>query len=268
MTELENIGKLAATASELLDAIRGGEIANMKAEHVQVLQDFITAYNAKINEFTQQKGEALNQFNQEKAQAFAAADSQLQQRRAAVDAVLADLAGHTIHNVHYYDGVLHTKSSLALKADPADEVNSEWVQVPYPADRLGYLNYPSPNALTMIYLKKALSYHGGYPDYVTDKSRSTYQFVVANSSASSAQINQEIESKSLVIRNFGGWNDCALSGEIHTLQIGDLHAYKSLWVRAVNIGYKAGEVPQNIEQFGGNCAFAVDKVINYPRIAK
>ena len=31
MTELENIGKLAATASELLNAIRGGVIANMKA---------------------------------------------------------------------------------------------------------------------------------------------------------------------------------------------------------------------------------------------
>lgn len=268
MTELENIGKLAATASELLNAIRGGEIANMKAEHTQTLEEFVTAYNAKINEFTQQKGEALNQFNQEKAQAFAAADSQLQSRRAAVDKVLADITGQTQHNTHYYDGAIHSKSSLTVKADPSDETKSEWQRVPYPADNLGFYCYSSVTALTKIYLKRALAYHGGYPDFVTDKSYSRIEFIIANEEATSEKINQEIASKGIVNPSFGGWSNNSACGDINVINIAGLHPYRVLWVRFVNSGYKAGEVPQNIEQFGGNATFAVDKVINYPRIAK
>ena len=70
MTELENIGKLAATASELLDAIRGGEIANMKAEHVQVLEDFDTAYKKAISDFGTEKTQKLNEFNNQKTSAL------------------------------------------------------------------------------------------------------------------------------------------------------------------------------------------------------
>ncbi|RZQ54922.1 hypothetical protein C1E23_01155 [Pseudoalteromonas phenolica] len=273
MTELENIGKLAATASELLNAIRGGEIANMKAEHTQTLEEFVTAYNAKINEFTQQKGEALNQFNQEKAEAFAAADSQLQSRRAAVDAVLGDLAGHVEHRIHYYDGILHTKVSLGLKADPSDETVSEWVRVPFPSDELGFLNYSLISKKTMIYLKRASSNDGGYPDYNVDQSNTKFQFIIANSAATSEQINQKVDSDGLSNRYFGSWSSIATSGEINCIHINGLHPYQCLWVRAVNVkaensAYKGPYIPQNVEQYGGFPTFAVDKVINYARIAK
>ena len=75
MTELENIGKLAATASELLNAIRGGEIANMKAEHAQTLEAFVTAYNKEITDFGTEKTQKLSGFATEAQQVIASVES-------------------------------------------------------------------------------------------------------------------------------------------------------------------------------------------------
>lgn len=268
MSDIQDITSVVQSASSLLDDIRGGAIARMKAQHEESMQQFGTGRQGALSAFGTEKDQAINAFNQEKAAKLSQADSELAGRRAAVDAVLGDLAGHTIRSTHYYDGVLHTKASIGIKADAADNTVSEWIKVPYPSDQLGCLSYSNQNALTMLYLKRAYSYDGGYPEYTTDKSRTSYQFIVANEVATSELINQEIISRNLEVKRYGGWNNCSVSGEIHTLQIGSLHGYKCLWVRAVNIPYRDGETPQNIEQFGGNAAFAVDKVINYPRIAK
>ena len=90
MTGLENIGNLAATASELLDAIRGGEIANMKAEHVQVLEEFETAYNQAISNFNTEKNQKLNEFNNQKTSALNDLASRANNVIANVESYLAD----------------------------------------------------------------------------------------------------------------------------------------------------------------------------------
>lgn len=261
MTELENIGKLAATASELLDAIRGGEIANMKAEHAQTLEDFVTAYNAKINEFTQQKGEALNQFNQEKAQAFAAADSQLQSRRAAVDAVLADVSANTDMFVHFYGDDWHSKSSLGITADPADNTISEWVKVP----GYGYA-YGAEKTKASVIMKRCYSASGGYPDFVTDKSRTFMQFVLASIDATSAEINERLAQLDLQCRRAGSWSNTSLTAGAQVVRPVGRSTFMNLFVRFVNVSAVDGEAPQEIVEFGGNARFIAHKVINFHNV--
>ena len=261
MTELENIGKLAATASELLNAIRGGEIANMKAEHTQTLEEFVTAYNAKINEFTQQKGEALNQFNQEKTQALLAADSQLQSRRAAVDAVLADVTANTNHYVHHFDKTFHSQSSLNIPIDPNDETKTQWLKVP--SDSIGKHGFAVQGKKTMVVLPRAYVRPGGYPDYQTDTSMNCIEFILANYNATSEQINAEIASKNLVIQYDGEWGDGSSTRNIPCIHISGLHNYKSLYVRFVSKNYTQNKPPQNVIEYGGNPSFCVDRVINF-----
>ncbi|MEQ3511953.1 hypothetical protein ABMY35_01090 [Pseudoalteromonas sp. BZB3] len=267
-SNLENLGFLAADVRKLLDAIRGGLIADMKTEQVQILEGFETAYNAALSAFTQQKGEALNQFNQERAEAFAAADSQLQQRRAAVDAVLADLHGHAYQRALYFDGHLHTKLSLGIQADQLDNTISEWVKVPSGLNGIGDESYLSEyDNLTVLHLKRAHILPGGYPDHVTDHSITRFQFVVANTVASSAQINTEIQRRGLVVGNVGGWDFATKTAEINVLKIAELHPSQTLFVRLVNTPYVDGTEAQEITAFGGVCSFSVDKVINYPRVS-
>ena len=91
-TTLENLGALAAQSRQLLDAVRGGEIADMKAEHVQVLAEFATAYNEAIAGFETQYGEKLTEFNQEKAQKFAETDTKLQEYQGRVETILGEAA--------------------------------------------------------------------------------------------------------------------------------------------------------------------------------
>ena len=261
MTELENIGKLAATASELLNAIRGGEIANMKAEHVQVLEDFETAYNAKINEFTQQKGEALNQFNQEKAQAFAAADSQLKSRRAAVDAVLTDVSANTNMFVHHFDQTVHSQSSLNIPIDPNDETKTQWLKVP--TDSMGKHGAAVPSKKTMVVLPMAYVRPGGYPDYETDTSVNRMEFILANFDATSEQINAEIASRNIILQDVGSWGNGAATRNIPCIHIHGQHSYKALYVRFVSKNYAKNQPAQNVIDYGGNPSFCVDRVINF-----
>ena len=120
MTELENIGKLAATASELLNAIRGGEIANMKAEHEQALQDFVTAHEAKTAEFTAQKAQALSDFATKKDDVFLG----VAQKAAAVfDEIAAHLATSLDRQTH----IRLTKNQVLL-ANPAGDFPADWSQ--------------------------------------------------------------------------------------------------------------------------------------------
>lgn len=268
MNDIPQITELVEVGHELIDDYRGGAVARMKAEHEQTLQTLETEKQEALGLFVSDKNQALDAFNQEKSAAFAKADSELSGRRAAVDAVLGDLSGHVIHKTHYYDSAIHSKNSLGLIADPSDETVSEWVKVPISADLPGWAATSLSNKLTVIYLKRALSYNGGYPEYVTDKSRSLLQFAVASIGATSEHINQELAAKELTLSKFGGWNNGTSSGEVHTLQIAGLNSYKCLWVRAINIPYQDGEIAQNIEQFGGNCSFSVDKVVNFTNIAK
>lgn len=118
MTELENIGKLAATASELLNAIRGGEIANMKAEHVQVLQDFETAYNKAISDFATEKTQKLSEFNNQKTSAL----NDLANR---ADAVIANVEAHLSASIDRQTHIRLTKNQ-ALHSNPEGNFPLNW----------------------------------------------------------------------------------------------------------------------------------------------
>ena len=118
MTELENIGKLAATASELLNAIRGGEIANMKAEHVQVLEDFETAYNKAISDFDTEKAQKLSEFNNQKTSAL----NDLANR---ANAVIAKVESQLSTFVDAQSHVRLTKNQ-ALRPNDANTFPANW----------------------------------------------------------------------------------------------------------------------------------------------
>ncbi|TMO53092.1 hypothetical protein [Pseudoalteromonas phenolica] len=118
MTELENIGKLAATTSELLNAIRGGEIANMKAEHVQVLQDFETAYNKAIADFGTEKTQKLSEFNNQKT-------SVLNDLANRANAVIAKVESQLSTYVDAQSHVRLTKNQ-ALRPNDANTFPANW----------------------------------------------------------------------------------------------------------------------------------------------
>ena len=118
MTELENIGKLAATASELLNAIRGGEIANMKAEHVQVLAEFETAYNQAIAGFNTEKNQKLNEFNDQKTSAL----NDLANR---ANAVIAKVEAHLSTSIDRQSHVRLTKNQ-ALRINETGDFPWGW----------------------------------------------------------------------------------------------------------------------------------------------
>ncbi|MCG7546953.1 hypothetical protein [Pseudoalteromonas sp. Of7M-16] len=263
MTELENIGKLAATASELISAIRGGEIANMKAEHTQTLEGFVTAYNAKIDEFVQQKGEVLNQFNTDKAQAFAEADSELQQRRVAVDAVLNDLySSHSHVRKSYYDRQLHSKESMVLVQDPANSHMSKWQPVPVSSEyEIARFQTPSYGALTMLHLIRARTL-GVAADGSSNHTK--LQFVIASNDATSEQINEKLAADGVVLRTIGADLVTPSVEQIEALHIAGGHPYAMLFVRFVNVPYNGASLADISK--GASVSFVIDQVVNYPNI--
>ncbi|MCF7515977.1 hypothetical protein L3V43_20590 [Pseudoalteromonas sp. L23] len=251
MSDLQNMADLVSTGNQLLDDIRGGAISRMAHEHQTQQAEFKSEHDAKSAQFQAEHNAQMQQH-----------DAAVASRRAAVDAVLDDLAGHTVMNIHYYDRAIHSKESLNIKPDPNDETRSEWVRVPY-SGNAPYC-YDNEQGLTVVHTAVCSASPPGYPDFASDKSVSRIQFVIANSRATSEQINKLFDSSDF----YGAWNICAQTLRIPTINIAGLHHYQCLFVRFVNQAFNAGDTAQNIIEFGGNSKFAVDKVINYPRIAK
>ncbi|KZX00941.1 hypothetical protein JL49_09010 [Pseudoalteromonas luteoviolacea] len=255
---LTNIGNLAAASNELLNEIRGGAIADMKTEHEQLQ-----------SQFTANNDAAIAQFNSEKQAALFAADNDIELRRAALDSIFADATAPVTQRIHYYDRKIHSKTSLNIVADRADITRSDWVAVPAAADGVGYQNYPHHSGLTILNLTRAYSRNGGYPDYVSDTSQSRMQFIVAGDGMTSDEINTAIAATGAAIADTGGWNNAPFSVPVSVLTYNnDTSSYKRLYVRFINRPHIEGrlELAQEITQWGGDSHFAVDTVVNYPRV--
>ncbi|MEQ2353154.1 hypothetical protein [Pseudoalteromonas piscicida] len=185
-------------------------------------------------------------------------------------AILNFADSHSDLRINYYDRADHSKSSLNIEAEPEAPHISKWVKVPIATQ--GYYTYPAPQALTKVHLTRSYSYAPGHSEedqYSHDWSRSFPQFILANYEATSDQINAEIERLGLQPKITGGWNACATTQTIDTIKLHGLHPYSMLFVRFVNMlpsSVGSDKTPQNIVEFGGNATFAVDSVINYPRI--
>lgn len=253
MSDLQNMADLVSTGNQLLDDIRGGAISRMAHEHQTQQAEFKSEHDAKQAEFAQAHNVQMQQH-----------DTAVASRRAAVDAVLDDLAGHTVMNIHYYDRALHTKQSLNIVPDAEDETRSEWIPVPY--STLDPFCYDKVGAVTMVHAQRCLAYPGGYPAYEADTSITKMQFIVANEEATSSQINEHIESNSINLGLYGTWDVTARTMAVPTIGIYNLHPYKVLFVRFVNRPHNGAA--QNIVNFGGNASFSIDRVVNYPKIPK
>lgn len=255
MSDLQDVATLVSASNTLIDDIRGGAILQMKNDHSSQKAEFANSHTAQLAEFSQQHSAQMQLH-----------DNAIAQRKTAADSVLSDLRSNVYMREHFYDSALITKNSLNIVADTTDETMSEWQQVPVSAT--GYVNYSSPSALTMLHLTRCYSYSGGYPDFATDTSRTAMQFVLTNESANSADINTAIAEQSLELNAVGEWNYNAKSVEIPAISIAGEHPYLSLWVRFVNIPARQGDSAQNVTQFGGDAVFAVNRVVNYYKIAK
>ncbi|WP_125781803.1 hypothetical protein [Pseudoalteromonas rubra] len=191
---------------------------------------------------------------------------------ARMDQAIAHLAAsHSDMRINYYDGVVNSKTSMEIEADPQQPHMSKWKLVPVTG--VGYYQYPVIGALTKLHLKNGYSYDGGYhetsPTYHTDWSRTCMQFVLINERATSEQINAELERQGTTLNITGASDANAKMITVPCLQIAELHPYKRLFVRFVNLTstqVSSDKQPQNIIEFGGDATFAVDRVVNYPHI--
>ncbi|RXE99604.1 hypothetical protein [Pseudoalteromonas sp. PS5] len=207
---------------------------------------------------------ALSDAQQDVNEAIARVESKTDQ------AILNFADSHSDINISYYDQIAHSKASLEITPDPEDESRSEWMLVP--TTSIGYHIYPTVGALTKVHLAHGYSYAPGHsetPQYERDWSITYLQFVFANSSATSAQINEQLSASTLDLTRFGGWWNGSSTGTIPVLKLDQHHPYSRLFVRFVNHTFHVANTsnpPQNIVEFGGNATFAVDRVINYPKI--
>ena len=196
-------------------------------------------------------------------------DAKVVAKEAEVDASILSLGNsHAQVIISYYDATTHSKSSLGLVVDPSDETVSNWAHVPTSSG--GHHMYPSEGKLTKVHTKSAVSTHPGYYEtvkYTTDHSCTFFQFVLANDAATSDQINNRLSEIGQSPQNVGGWWDGTRVGDIPTVRVAGLHPYSRLFVRAVNVGVD-GKSAQHSINFGGNSSFSVDRVINYPTIAR
>ena len=127
--------------------------------------------------------------------------------------------------------------------------------------------------ITKIHTTRCHSYAPGHSEspeqYQNDWSITYMQFVLANDAATSEQIDQRLAERNinmLTDNRVGGWWDGSAVRTIHNVKIRDLHPYTRLHARFVNKTFSGTAEPQSILEFGGNCTFAIDRVVNHPRI--
>ncbi|MBD1581284.1 hypothetical protein [Pseudoalteromonas sp. S16_S37] len=235
----------------------------------QRLTDVVTA----ADNLTQTVQDQIGQINSTVSTKMGEVNSVITQANQDIDKAIMELGNsHANQIISYYDRVLHTKASLEPTIDPNDETQTQWIKVP--VTNTGYLTYPAPLKLTKVHTVNVYSSEPGYYEepekYVNDWSRSFVEFILANTEATSEQINEEIAAKNLTIQGTGGWWDGARVYDINSIKISGLDPYSQLYVRFKNqvVSPRQGEglKPQNILEFGGNSFFSIDRVVNYPGI--
>ncbi|KZN53310.1 hypothetical protein [Pseudoalteromonas luteoviolacea] len=242
--------------------------------------ELIIANNDLTNTVVNKTGEidaAVTKAQADVSAAIAAGDSRIQK-------AINDFAqSHADMRINYYDRKLHSKRTLiednGLVADPNDETRSNWIRVPNGGAWTGYNTYPAAKKLTKVHTVSGYSYEPGYYEspeqYTADWSCTFMQFILTNESATSEQINDNIASQGANVdqSKMGGWWNGSLVTGIPCMNIAGLHPYSCLFVRLVNVvangaSDRPGLLPQNVLQFGGNCNFSIDRVVNYPNISE
>lgn len=171
-------------------------------------------------------------------------------------------------NFALYDNVLHSKTSLEPVLDPDDDTRTQWIPVPIDLNR-GVHFYPKEGALTLVYLGYCLRYTPGRyedPQFSGDVSQTGQQFVFANDTASSSQINERIGTIGREPQFCGTWSNRTSIVRAEAVVVPGLHPYSRLFVRFVNRGARNGDAPQNVLNWGGDAPFKVHQVLHYPQI--
>ncbi|OHU87838.1 MULTISPECIES: hypothetical protein [Pseudoalteromonas] len=235
----------------------------------QRLTDVVTAADS----LTQTVQNQIGQINSTVSAKMSEVDSAVTQANQDIDKAILELGNsHANQVISYYDRIQHSKASLAPEIDPQDETQTKWQKVP--VTNKGYHIYPRPLALTKVHTINAYRSYPGYYEspekYVNDWSVTYIEFIVANSEATSEQIDQEIAARNLTVHNVGSWSSCARVYDTNAIKIAGLHPYSQLFVRFKNYVVPdkraEGVEPQNILEFGGNSYFSIDRVVNYPGI--
>jgi hypothetical protein len=152
--------------------------------------------------------------------------------------------------------------------DPIDPTKSQWVQV-FPNDKLWmYLTEGRAVLLNLpVFSVAPPGYYESPVRYAVDQSITFGQFVFANMTATSAEINSRIEALKLPpLPNFGGWNEASSTRVIPVLQVPGKHPYSCLFVRFVNLPYLPGSTAQAVNTFGGPTSFSINTAEYFPGI--
>ena len=170
--------------------------------------------------------------------------------------------------ISYYDNTRHSQQTLSPPLEPEDNTKTQWVVLP--TGKAGFHVYPSENKLTKVHSTYCQAHPPGHyedPQYIIDYSRTFVQFVLANESATSSQINERLSETNQDIAMYGGWWDGAAVLDIPSVRIHGLHPYSRLFVRFINISMN-DQPAQEVDKFGGNPSLSIDRVINYPNIQR
>ena len=176
---------------------------------------------------------------------------------------LSDARARLMPRIMLFDRVERHKGNLPIEAD-ADPTKSKWIIVPNNPD---LLTYPSIGKLIVVNFDQVTAYHGGYPDYVTDTSKTMVQFCVAPMTSNSDEINANLAATNQIPPNNGIWSYHVDRGIAASLPMGGSHHYSKLWMRYVNVPARAGDVAQNVVNFGGSCPFVINSVHIYDSIS-
>lgn len=152
--------------------------------------------------------------------------------------------------------VVRDKTTLlgagTANVDPADNTVSKWVLVS------SDLCYAGERVLVHIDAAMCVAAPPGFYEatqYANDKSISVMQFVVANTGATSDQINARLTALGIALNDNGSWSNHDTLIKTTCVQVPNVHPYSGLWMRFVNRRYTAGAgagPAQAINTYGGN----------------
>ena len=195
-------------------------------------------------------------------------DSKVTSAETKIDSAILNFANsHSSQIVSYYDNARHSQTSINPEIDPLDETKTKWKALPTTGTAVHM--YPSVGQLTKVHSTNCYSYHPGHyedPQHSNDHSCTYVQFVLANDSATSEQINTQLALQNSNHPYYGGWWDGTGVFDAKVIRVPGQHPYSRLFIRYINHAIVAGKAPQNVINFGGNPTLSVTKVINYPHI--
>ncbi len=214
----------------------------------QSLDAAAQAYHGKISQIDARVGAARNQIKD------------------MMDAAQAQLTRSVI--LPYNPETIHSKTSLALANDPGDNTKTVWAPV---APLIGETEEPPDPVLHVAALRLMRAYAAppGYyqiPQYDTDQSVTSMQFVFAGNTATSQQINEALAASNVTPVSPGHFSTRARSVEVPIIAIGGQLGV--LFVRFANKVYPtapAGSVVQPVATHGGEGAFAIHSVEIFDR---